>query len=92
MSSVQQKRDRTQLNSMVTEIARQQGGQSSEVNVLRAQVEALVDALQEDLGDAQDDIDNLATGKADKTEAIVNITQSGGVFTATRADGTTFTF
>ena len=34
----------------------------------------------------------LNDGKADKSAAISNITRSGTTFTATRADGTTFTF
>lgn len=34
----------------------------------------------------------LVDGKADKSASITNITRSGTTFTATRADGTTFTF
>ena len=45
-----------------------------------------------DINDNMDTIDTALAAKAEKSEAVSNITRSGTTFTATKANGSTFTF
>ena len=45
-----------------------------------------------DLNDNMDTIDSVLYAKAEKSEAVSNITRAGLTFTATKANGATFTF
>lgn len=55
--------------------------------------QAMKDQLSTDAaGHLQLEIDDLDSGKADKSETVSNIQRSGTTYTVTRADGSTFTF